>query len=76
MTDLSSEQQQIYDFIVKMLKKKHAVLNQEKSGIPYTIVDGPLQYLNISYPHEKLVDNPDLEENIVKYFMEKWTRKN
>ena len=28
MTDLSPEQQQIYDFIVKMLKKKHAVLNQ------------------------------------------------
>ena len=35
MTDLSPEQQQIYDYIVKMLKKKHAVLNQEKSGIPY-----------------------------------------
>ena len=68
MTDLSPEQQQIYDFIVKMLKKKHAVLNQEKSGIPYTIVDGPLQSLNISYPHEKLIDNPDLDENIVKYF--------
>tara|TARA_B100000963_G_scaffold145550_1_gene126757 strand:+ start:1577 stop:5875 length:4299 start_codon:yes stop_codon:yes gene_type:complete len=68
MTDLSTEQQQIYDFIVKMLKKKHAVLNQEKSGIPYTIVDGPLQSLNICYPHEKLVDNPDLDENIVKYF--------
>ena len=27
---------------------------KEESGIPYTIVDGPLQTLNISYPHEKL----------------------
>ena len=68
MTDLSVEQQQIYNFIVKMLKKKHKVLSQERSGIPYTIIDGPLQSLNISYPHEKLVNNPDLDENIVKYF--------
>ena len=68
MTDLSDEQQQIYNFIVKMLKKKHKILSQENPGIPYTIIDGPLQSLNISYPHEKLVDNPELDENIAKYF--------
>ena len=68
MTNISDEQQQIYNFVVKMLKKKHSVLNKKNAGIPYTIIDGPLQTLNISYPHEKLLDNPELDENIAKYF--------
>ena len=42
MTNLSHEQQQIYNYVVKMLKK-HSVLNKKNAGIPYTIIDGPLQ---------------------------------
>ena len=68
MNSLSQEQEQIYNYVVKMLKKKYAVLREKRSTIQYTVVDGPLQTLNIAYPHEKLTDNPDLEENIAKYF--------
>ena len=68
MNSLSEEQEQIYNYIVKMLKKKHSVLRKRNSSIPFTIIDGPLQSLNISYPHEKLTDNAELEENIAKYF--------
>ena len=30
-------------------------------------IEGPLQILNMAYPHEKLTNNPDLTEDIVKY---------
>ena len=68
ITSLSQEQESVYNYVVKMLKKKHKVLNEGRRGIPYTIVDGPLQTLNMCYPHEKLINNPELDQDIVKYF--------
>ena len=43
-------QQKIYDGIVENLKSKNASLNDPTKGIQYTILDGPLQSLNMTYP--------------------------
>ena len=56
----------MYNYVLKMLKKS-IHFREKRSTIQYTVIDGPLQTLNIAYPH-KLTDNPDLEENIAKYF--------
>ena len=61
---LSDYQQQAYNYIIEREKKKHPILNEQRQGIQYTVIDGPLQALNIIYPHEDLNNNP---VNIEKY---------
>ena len=68
MTSLSNEQEQIYNYAIRTYKnKRNSRLNEGRDGIPMKYIEGPLQILNISYPHEKISDNPDLTEDIVKY---------
>ena len=55
---LSDYQQQAYNYIIEREKKKHPILNEQRQGIQYTVIDGPLQALNIIYPHEDLNNNP------------------
>ena len=56
ITKLHEEQNKAYDYIVKKAKEKNPILNEEKSGIQYTVIDGPQQGLNMIYP------NLDLEK--------------
>tara|TARA_B110001454_G_scaffold218686_1_gene247448 strand:- start:133 stop:3939 length:3807 start_codon:yes stop_codon:yes gene_type:complete len=64
ITKLSNQQQQAYNYIIEREKKKHPILNEPRQGIQYTVIDGPLQALNITYPHEDLNNKP---VNIEKY---------
>ena len=54
ITNLSGQQQKGYNYIISKLKEKNPILSQKNTGIQYTITDGPLQTLNIIYPHENL----------------------
>ena len=56
ITKLHEEQNKAYDYIVKKAKEKNPILNEEKPGIQYTVIDGPQQGLNMIYP------NIDLEK--------------
>lgn len=66
ITRLSSEQNKAYEYIIQREKEKNPILNKEKKGIQYTIIDGPLQALNMIYPHEGL-DDDEVSGNIEKY---------
>lgn len=48
--NIGEMQQKIYDGIIDNLKSKNASLNDPTKGIQYTILDGPLQSLNMTYP--------------------------
>ena len=66
ITKLSDEQQHAYNYIIKRAKEKYPILNEKRNGIQYTVIDGPLQALNIVYPHEDLKSkNPS--SNIEQY---------
>ena len=57
LTDLEPYQKKGYDYIVSQLKLNNPdIFNSKNSGIQYTITDGPLQALNILYPHKDLED--------------------
>ena len=60
MTKLSREQNKGYDYVVKKEKDKYPILNDPKSGIQYTVIDGLQQSLNIIYP----VTDEEMEKNI------------
>ena len=64
ITKLSLEQQQAYDYVIQREKEKNPILNEPRQGVKYTVIDGPLQALNIIYPHPEL-DDP--QDNIEKY---------
>ena len=66
MTRLSREQNKAYEYIIEREKEKNPILNEEKKGIQYTIIDGPLQALNMIYPHEGL-EEEEITGNIEKY---------
>ena len=64
ISNIGDYQSRAYNFIIQSLKKKHTVLADPSKGVPYTVLDGPLQALNMIYPHT------DLEEgsaSIVPY---------
>ena len=42
------------------------ILNEEKKGIQYTVIDGPLQALNMIYPHDNM-EEEEISGNIEKY---------
>ena len=46
------------------MKEKHPELNEEREGIQYTVTDGPLQLLNIAYPHDGLDEEEDIEREL------------
>ena len=66
ITKLSSEQNKAYNYIIRREKEKNPILNEEKKGIQYTVIDGPLQALNIIYPHDNL-QKETISDNIEKY---------
>ena len=54
ITKLHEEQNKGYEYIVKKAKEKNPILNEQKSGIQYTVIDGPQQGLNMIYPNLEL----------------------
>jgi superfamily II DNA or RNA helicase len=48
-------QEKAYNILIKKLKKENPVLEKKNKGIQYTVIDGPLQLLNMVYPNQKLM---------------------
>ena len=69
VNQLSEFQNETYNFIIAMVKKKYEKKinfdNQDRFG--YTILQRPLEALNISYPHSGGLEN--LTENDIKYLV-------
>ena len=66
ITQISPEQNKAYDYVIRREKEKNPILNEEKKGIQYTIIDGPLQALNMIYPHDNMEED-EISGNIEKY---------
>ena len=60
VTELSEEQNKGYEYVVEKEKEKYPILNDPKSGIQYTVIDGLQQSLNIIYP----VSDDEMRKNI------------
>ena len=54
-------QEKAYNLLIEKLKKDNPVLKKKNKGIQYTVIDGPLQLLNMVYPTTRL-----LESNTIK----------
>ena len=59
---IGTYQQKGYEYIINKIKKK--IKSNKKKGLSYTILDPPLQALNMIYPHENLENKKD--KNIEK----------
>ena len=66
MCNIGSYQSIGYNKLIDFLKKKHSILNKPSAGMPYTILEAPLQALNMIYPHEGLED-ADPNEDVLNY---------
>ena len=64
ITKVTDFQDKSYKYIVKKMKEKYPLLQEKRQGIQYTMMDGPLQVLNIAYPHEDLLDDDYSEKDI------------
>ena len=50
-------QEKAYNMLINRLKKDNPILKKKNKGIQYTIIDGPLQLLNMVYPNKTLVED-------------------
>ena len=66
MCNIGSYQNMGYEKLVIFLKKQHPILNKPTAGMPYTILEAPLQALNMIYPHEHL-EKDDINEDVLNY---------
>ena len=68
IVDIGEYQKRGYDLIIQSLKKnkKYKILNNPNKGIPYTVLDAPLQALNMVYPDIEL-ENENREEDTYQY---------
>ena len=57
---LEEEQDRMYNYIIEKTKEKYPILNEPRTGIQYTVIDGPQQALNMVYPHDEL-DGGDVD---------------
>ena len=55
-----------YNKLIAFLKMKYKVLNKPSAGIPYTVLEAPLQALNMIYPDDKL-ENENIDEDMLNY---------
>ena len=65
-------QEKAYNLLIKKLKKDHPVLEKKNKGIQYTVIDGPLQLLNMVYPNESILS----EKKVSKSSVDKMYGKN
>ena len=60
-----SIQEKAYHLLIKKLKKENPVLKKKNKGIQYTVIDGPLQLLNMVYPTESLVSDKKITNSTI-----------
>ena len=56
-----------YRKLVEYLKKTNPRFNKSSSSISFTILEAPLQALNMIYPHKDLEDSDKNDEDIIPY---------
>ena len=56
-----------YRKLVEYLKKTNPSFNKSSSSISFTILEAPLQALNMIYPHKGLEDSDKNDEDIIPY---------
>jgi len=63
---IGSYQEKGYQILLNQLAQKYPILNNPEKGLPYTVLEAPLQALNIIYPHKDL-DVPPIPEDIMMH---------
>ena len=53
VNNMSEYQKKVYFMYIEHLKETNISLRKEKEGIQYTLLGGPLQLLNVTYPNEE-----------------------
>ena len=61
ITDIGPFQLIGYNFVINALKKKYKTLSDPKKGLSYTVLEPPLQALNMIYPHTDLDESGDAD---------------
>ena len=61
ITDIGEYQQLGYDFVISSLKKHYKALDDKTKGLSYTVLDAPLQSLNMIYPHIDMGKSDDTD---------------
>jgi hypothetical protein len=61
ISNTGNEQEKIYFEFIKWFKINHKELQEKRKGIAYTVVQPPLQILNIAYPDTN-IDNSDFND--------------
>jgi len=56
-----------YRKLVEYLKKTNPVFKKSSSSISFTILEAPLQALNMIYPHKDLENDDENDEDIIPY---------
>ena len=59
ITEIGDYQLIGYNYIIEALKKKYKTLNDPTKGLSYTVLEPPLQALNMVYPHTELTTSKD-----------------
>ena len=59
---IGSYQERGYQLLLNQLAQKYPILNNPKKGLPYTVLEAPLQALNIIYPNKDLDASPVSED--------------
>ena len=66
ITTIGSYQKKGYDFVLDSLRKEKPILNDPNKGLLFTILEPPLQALNMIYPHYEL-DSDDADDDLYQY---------
>jgi len=66
MTVIGDYQHQGYNFVLDSLRKRYKTLNDPNKGLSYTILEPPLQALNMIYPHIDM-GNEDEDGDLYTY---------
>ena len=53
VNNMSEYQKKVYFMYIEHLKETNISLRKKKEGIQYTLLGGPLQLLNVTYPNEE-----------------------
>jgi len=59
-------QEKAYNFILESLSKKYTTLKDPTKGLSYTVLESPLQALNMIYPHDEM-ELEDRDDDIHLY---------
>ena len=64
--NIGDYQKRGYDYIIQSLKQNNPILNNPNKGLSYTLLESPLQALNMVYPHPDL-ESEDKEDDTYQY---------